>query len=286
MENSRIFNNSLSDIVKKRTSVRTYDPAPLENDLRKKLEDYLEKLNGPFGSDVRYKLIDSKIAGDQDIKLGTYGFIKGVTSFVAAAVKNEGMSLEQLGYELEQFVLYATSLGLGTCWLGGTFNKREFAKVMDLKEDEILPIVIPVGYPKEKERLLGSLMKAVVGSGNRKNFEDIFYNENFDNKLTASQAGDYKDALEMLRLAPSASNKQPWRIVKENHKLHIYICHTKGYSKNLKFDMQRIDMGIAMCHIDLALKEAGYSGGFKKLKQSIRVLNEDTEYVISWCNDN
>jgi hypothetical protein len=69
-------------------------------------------------------------------------------------------------------------------FIGGIFMENSRIFNNSLKEDEILPIVIPVGYPKKKERLIGSLMKTVVGSGNRKNFEDIFYNENFDNKLT------------------------------------------------------------------------------------------------------
>ena len=47
---------------------------------------------------------------------------------------------------MESLILYATSLGLGTCWIGGTFKKGQFAKAIDLKGDEILPIVLPIGY--------------------------------------------------------------------------------------------------------------------------------------------
>jgi hypothetical protein len=284
MQNHRIFDKPLADIVRQRISVRTYASTSLDDKLKKRLEAYIKELKGPFGSKVRYRLMDVKNAENKDIKLGTYGIIRGISSFVATAVKDEAMSLEQLGYELEQFILYAVSLGLGTCWLGGTFNKGEFAKAIELKEDEILPIVTPIGYPKEKEGIVGSLMRTVAGSKNRKSFGDVFYNESFNKKLKESEAGIYKEALEMVRLAPSASNKQPWRIVKEGDKLHIYISHTKGYGKGLGFDIQRIDMGIAMCHLHLALKEVGVEGSFKILEARPAVPDENMEYLISWVN--
>ncbi|MBL4934312.1 nitroreductase family protein [Clostridium sp. YIM B02515] len=282
MENSMIFNKPVTEIIKKRISVRSYDSKAMDSSLKSSLEECLINLKGPFDSKVRYKLVDIKDFESKDVKLGTYGIIRGVSSFVATSINNEGMSLEQLGYELEQFVLYATSIGLGTCWLGGTFKKGEFAKAMELKGNEILPIVTPIGYPREKEGVIGSLMRTVAGSKNRKSFEELFYNESFDKTLTESEAGVYKDALEMVKLAPSASNKQPWRIVKEGDSLHIYIKHTPGYSKGMGFDMQRVDIGIAMCHLDLTLKEAGINGSFKKVQPDIKALDENTEYVVSW----
>ena len=76
----------------------------------------------------------------------------------------------------------------------------------------------------------------------------------------------YSTALEMLRLAPSASNKQPWRIVRQSGRWHFCLARTAGYraglgEKLLKLeDIQRVDMGIAMCHFELALQSLGSSG--------------------------
>jgi hypothetical protein len=284
MENikNQIFKRPLTEIIKERISVRSYDPKPLEYNLKKNLSDYLASLNGPFNSKIRLKLIDVKTAMDKDIKLGTYGMVRGASSFVVSAVEKEGMSLEELGYELERFVLYATSLGLGTCWLGGTFKKGEFSKAMELKGSELLPIVTPIGYPNKNKNLLGSLVRMAAGSKNRKPWEEIFFDESFEKKMKKDETSIYTTALEMLRLAPSASNKQPWRIVKHNDTFHFYISHTKNYSKGLDFDMQKIDMGICMCHFDLILKEAGLEGSFKKSIPNIKLPNESIEYIISW----
>ena len=277
-----IFNKPINEIIKSRISVRTYEPTSLEQNMKRNLNDYLGTVKGPFEGKVRFKLIDCNTALNNNIKLGTYGIIKGVSSFVASATLKGDINLEELGYELESFVLYAASLGLGTCWMGGTFKKGEFAKALELKEEELLPIITPIGYPAKNEGLVGTMMRRLAGSKNRKPWEEIFFDGSFDKKLAQGSAGVYSEALEMVRLAPSASNKQPWRIVKENDRLHFYLQHTRGYSSALGFDMQRIDIGISMCHLDFTLKEAGIEGVWEKSKPEIKDMNELTEYVVSW----
>lgn len=277
-----IFNRSIVEIIKERISIRSYKVKPLEEELKKDLASHLEKLEGPFKAKIRYKLIDIKESEDNNIKLGTYGMIRRASSFIAVATLQEEMAAEEIGYELEKFILYAASLGLGTCWLGGTFKKGEFAKAMELKGKEILPIVTPIGYPNLKTNMLASLVRNVVGSKNRKSWQELFFEGSLDRNLTEEGAGVYKSALEMVRLAPSASNKQPWRIVKDKDNFHFYLCHTKGYAKGLDFDMQKIDMGIAMCHFDLTLKEAGIKGSFIKCEPSTQNIGEPIEYIITW----
>jgi nitroreductase len=280
--NSRIFQEPITEIIKRRISIRNYEQKPLTEDIKKKLSTYLEGIKGPFNAKVRFKLIDSNIAADSNIKLGTYGIIRGSTSFAASAVEKGDMYLEELGYELESFILYATSLGLGTCWLGGTFKKGEFAKALELKETELLPIVTPVGYPAKSKGVVGTLMRTLAGSDNRRSWKELFFNENFNKELTKEEAGNYAEALEMVRLAPSASNKQPWRIVKEGNKFHFYINHAKAYSSALGFDMQKIDMGISMCHFEFTLREAGIEGYWQSRKPNIKLPSENVEYIISW----
>ena len=70
--------------------------------------------------------------------------------------------MEELGYEMESLVLYATSMGLGTCWLGGTFKKGQFAKAMEVGEGEVLPIVLPIGYANEKKSFIDKTMRIYI----------------------------------------------------------------------------------------------------------------------------
>lgn len=280
--NAKVYSMPVTEVIRKRISIRSYENKTLDSNIKNNLRVYLENLKGPFKEKTRYRLIENDSAKTADIKLGTYGVIRGVSSYVASAASKGEFYLEQLGYELEDFILYATSLGLGTCWLGGTFKKGEFGKAMELKEDEILPIVTPVGYPGSNKSLVGSLFRTLAGSNNRKTWAELFFEGDFQKNLTEAAAGSYKEALEMVRIAPSASNKQPWRIVKDNDSFHFYLAHNKGYSGTLGFDMQKIDIGIAMCHFELTLREDGIIGKWEKVGSNIKALNEDTEYIVSF----
>ena len=119
----------VKDTVTKRRSVRSYDSRALEQDTKEKILSYAEELENPIGPKIRIQFIDKNTAANGE-KLGTYGIIKGADSFIGVTAVKEDYALEALGYEFEQIVLYATSLGLGTCWMGGTFKRAAFAAAM------------------------------------------------------------------------------------------------------------------------------------------------------------
>jgi hypothetical protein len=96
----------------------------------------------------------------------------------------------------------------------------------------------------------------------------------------------------MVRIAPSASNKQPWRMLKDkNTKLfHLFLQRTKNYPKMpFGIDMQTLDMGIAMCHFELTCRELAIEGYWQKLKSaevlagiSTQLPDEDISYIATW----
>ena len=100
--------------------------------------------------------------------------------------------------------------------------------------------------------------------------------------MDEDEAGEFKMPLEMVRLGPSASNKQPWRIIKDEDMFHFFISRNKGYGITA-YDMQKNDAGIAKCHFDLTLKEIGIRGSWQELK-NISVPH-DWEYMVSWIKD-
>lgn len=269
------------DSIKKRTSIRTYDERLLENSIKEEILDYLNSTSGPFSAKVRFYLVN--IEDSSNKKLGTYGVIKSAKNFIAAiTVKKEPRSLEQLGYVLEKGILYATSLGLGTCWLAGTFKRQEFINTIELKEDEELPVITPIGYPRDKRSLVDSFMRFAAGSNNRKDFNELFFEGNWDNKINQKDR-KYIQALEMLRLAPSASNKQPWRVLVDNEKFHFYLARNKGYGEGLGYDVQKIDIGIAMCHFELTMQELGFKGKWKE--DNPKKDKESCEYIITFTTE-
>ena len=152
------------------------------------------------------------------------------------------MALEALGCELEAVILFLAHLGLGTCWLGGTFDRKGFAAAMKIGEGELFPIITPYGYAAEKKHIKEIAMRKLIKADHRKNWDELFYMNDFNTPLHKEEAGDFAFALEMVRLGPSASNKQPWRILLKDGAWHFYEYKEPNYSSIFSYDIQRVDI--------------------------------------------
>lgn len=278
------INFSIEESVKKRYSVRNYKEQEVELDKRKEIESFVNSLDNPFGNKVNFHYLDNREMKDED-KLGTYGVIKGAMQYIGTTIKLEPMALEALGYELEAVILYLAHLELGTCWLGGTFNRKGFAKAMNIEEDEIFPIITPYGYAATKKHMKEIVMRKMIKADQRKEWNQLFYINDFQTPLTKEKAGDLEVPLEMVRLGPSASNKQPWRILLKDNACHFYEYKQPGYSDSFPYDIQRVDMGIAAAHFDFSVKEKGLKGYFDTECEPELELPDHMEYVFSWIRE-
>lgn len=176
-------------------------------------------------------------------------------------------------------MLKATELGVGTVFLAGTINRKAFEAAMAVGEDEVLFAVTPLGYPAEKRSIRESVMRKSLGSDKRLPFEKVFFKDNFSQPL--AEDARYALPLEMVRSAPSATNKQPWRLVVCDNKIHFFEKKTKGYSNEKTRDIQKVDMGIAMAHFELGAEEAGIHGEWKIEDPGI-ACDADTEYIVTF----
>jgi hypothetical protein len=278
------YTTSVIDIIRVRQSKRNYRNDLLADGLIVKINQLLDENSiGPLGNTIEFKLIEKEEAeSDYKVKLGTYGFISGAKYFIAGAVDlSKPFILEDYGFLLEKIVLHLTDLGLGTCWLGGTFNRSVFARVLGSNKDCVIPAITPVGYPTSSNSIKENLIRWGAKSNSRKPWDDLFFNEGFSHSLQEALAEAYQTPLEMLRLAPSASNKQPWRVVMDGNGFHFYLLETPGYSNAVKaVKLQRIDMGIAMSHFDETCRELNLAGSWKVTRPSITC--KDEQYLVSW----
>ena len=149
-----------------------------------------------------------------------------------------GMAAMALCYE-------ATSMGLGTCWLGAGFYPDIINRNVDLQTDEAVHCVISIGKanlpafaPKRKELVkVCGMDEAQLG------------------QLGAWQ----KEAVLAARLAPSAINQQPWKIVAD--KTSVSILETTVLYKKYA----PLDRGICMLHAAVGAAKAGRTGLWKKV---------------------
>ena len=276
---------NIIETIQARKSCRTYGNRAIAPGKISELKHFLaSNKETPFGSKVRFLLLDFNELEISELKnLTTYGIIKGARQFIVGTVEKQPRAMEDYGYCMEKNILKATSMGLGTCLLGGTFKRSGFAGKINLGESELLPVVSPVGYSSDKRSVVDRMFRFVAASDKRKPWHELFYLHDIDTGLDKENSGSFHTSLECVRIAPSASNKQPWRIIKsrDQNSFHFYLKRTPGYENIVKdIRLQNIDMGIAMCHFELSANELGFTGDWNVNNPQIK--SDGMEYIVSW----
>lgn len=279
------FSRPVAELVRARRSCRSFAAVPPETGVLAELESFAAGVSAPFGGRPRFGVIDNeKVRAENLFSAGSYGMIKGARFYLAALVRrSEPRRWEDAGYAMEAAVLRATDLGLGSCWIGGVFDRRRFGRSLGIRADEQLPAVIAVGLPAGQRTLRDRLVRWSAGGDRRKPSSGLFFAGGWEAALAPDNAGSWAGALECLRLAPSASNKQPWRLVRLGDAFHFFLSRDKAYSAMMPLaDLQRIDMGIAMCHFELAALELGLKGKWSAANPRVPGTPANYEYISSF----
>ena len=259
--------------IQDRRSVRTFDGRKLSAADLSSLRQYADQLDDPFGIPLEFRFLNAKEHGLSS------PVIVGTDLYAAMKLKKGLLYEAAAGYAFEKFCLYAVSLGLGTVMLAGTLNRSAFEKAMEVGASEVMPVVTPLGYPAEKMSLRESLMRKGVKADKRLPFGELFFDGSFTKPLTEARAGHFLEALRMVQKAPSAVNKQPWRLIVNGSTVHFYEQKEKAAESGL--DIQKVDIGIAMAHLALTLEADGLNGRFLIQDPGID-LPEKTYYIASY----
>lgn len=264
------------DCIKTRKSTRTFTGEKLTAKQKLSISNYIGgegNLIGIKGSLIRIELIE--IGGSFQGKIGTYGFIKNAPAFLVMICEKTPRGALDCGYVFERMVLYLEGLGLGTCWMAGTFNRKQL-KIENLVENQHIAIVSPVGVGARKRSIQEGLVRKAAKSDKRKDFDDLFFYNDFNTSIKDEAT---IEILNLVRLAPSASNKQPWRVLMDSDGVaHFYIERTPNYVGNqLGIDVQWLDIGICLSHYEIASGK----GKFYEGEPDIPKLSQYSEYVIS-----
>lgn len=264
------------DDVKKRRSVRTFDGKGLSEDVLNDLESYAKSIVNPYDIPVEFIFLNKE---EHDLSSPV---LTGEKHYISAKVKKVEKADVAYGYSFEKLLMYAESKGIGNVWIGGTMPREKFEAASNLQEDEIMPCMSPIGYAADKMGVKEVLMRKGVKADSRFDFGELFYKNDFSTSLTEEEAKECGIllALEAVRLAPSAVNKQPWRAVVTKEGVHFYEKKDRGYD-NGTYDLQKVDIGIALYHFENQCREEGKQLTFKVADPGI-ALPEKTEYIASY----
>lgn len=184
--------------------------------------------------------------------VGAYGGISHAPSALAFIGAGEGRA-EEVGYTGEGLVLEAASRGLDTCWVAGLFSAHQTAGLVGLQPGERVYAVAALGHARDAVTVKERLLFAAGRSKHRRPLEET---------APGSEAWPTwaRAAVEAVRVAPSAMNRQPWRFALAEDRLVLRLAgiDTPRTSKHL-------DGGIAMLHAEVGAMGAGVSGRWELL---------------------
>lgn len=219
----------MQEAINKRISRRTFEKKAIPNEMVKQIEIWIRNINDKSGLTIKF--IEDGSAAFQSFKK-TYGMFKNVRSVILLKGMKDDIHLkEKIGYYGEELILHMTNLGLGTCWVGGTFDENVF-KIET--ENEELICVIPVGIISSttlKEKMIRSAVHRKT-----KTMEERITSDSDLPQWVVS-------GMEAVMKAPSALNSQKTKFIFKDH--HVYAEIINDY----KLDM--VDLGIAKKHFEI-----------------------------------
>ena len=226
-----------------RKSVRKYRMTPLTEVQLSEIQHYTETVT-PLDASIRYSF--SYLSSDQVKNLFP---IKAPHYMCIFSEEKEGY-LMNAGYILQQIDLYLSAQNLGSCWLGMARLSKEVPVV---KEGMEFVIMLAFGHGE------GAVHRQAVSEFKRKSLGAI------------SDLKEGEELLEAVRLAPSASNSQPWFFSGDRSEIIVSREKLNFIKAPLYGKMNQIDIGIALCHLMLSIDHQGKTGtvSFKEEKAPI-----------------
>ncbi len=188
---------TIKEAMKERHMVRKYIDKEIPEDLGLKLNERIEQNNNKYNLSIKLMLNNDK-AVNSIIKLL---LAKGVKNYIILAGNDNDDLAEKLGYSSADIMLYAQTLGLNTWYVGGTFN-RGVSKYVPNKK--VIGIVA-IGYG--------------INNGVPHKSKIIEEVSSYDGNMPSW----FKEGVEASLLAPTALNKQDYKIIGKDNKVKIEI---------------------------------------------------------------
>ena len=220
-----------SDAIQARHSVRKYLDKPIEAEKTEAIQKCIDLCNREGG--VHFQLIANEPEAFSSI-MAKYGKFEGVNNYIAIIAPKGNDGSVMAGYYGEKLVLLIQTLGLNTCWVGGTFKKVKEAYTVGQNEE--LKCVISLGYGTTQGKQ----------HSQKKTFEDV------------AQAQEpvpewFKNGVEAAFLAPTAVNQQKFKFILHDGN------RVEAVAKFSLIGYSHLDLGIAKYHFEIGAGDSCFT---------------------------
>lgn len=247
---------TLFETIYNRQSIRKFIMDDLSEDKLESIRKYSNEIV-PLNPEIKTRM---EIISHKERKNKISGVLSHKAPYYLAfySERKEG-DLLNVGYMLEQLVLYMTLKGIGTCYLANIKAQSDNA-------GNRLAMIVAFGKPEGKVVRDEKVAK-------RLDLDKICI---FKEEVNRS----FLTMLEAARLAPSSFNNQPWRFVVYNKRIHMF-CKRPLLPIQFTKEITQIDMGIALAHIAIAADDLWVDIQIKHLENLASIPIANNEYVAS-----
>jgi nitroreductase len=229
-----MLNNQLYETIFKRKSIRKYDMTPLSEDTLSKVKQFASSVK-PLDHAIKYEflyLVTEDVKNLLPIKAPHY---------ICLYSEKKDNYLMNAGFLLQQIDLFLSANNLASCWLG---MAKPAKQVPEQKNGLEFVIMLAFGNSSEPIHRMDTTVF------NRKSISEI------------SKIEGANEVLEPVRLAPSASNSQPWFFSGNLNEIEVSREKLNLIKAPLYGKMNQIDIGIALFHLWLSLDHQGKTVSF------------------------
>lgn len=219
------------DILKQRHSVRTFINKEIPDNILAKLRAEITMIN-THEAGMKFQLF----VNDESPFNGftkSYGFFRNPRNYIAAVVDTTYSHIYQrAGFFAQQIVIKAVECGLGTCYVGGTYDKNSTSA--RIRVGEKLLFLILLGYEDKTKNNFMARIGYRLSHLKRMSPSDFLLN------VTETDLIKFPlliEAAEAVSYSPSSLNKRPTRIECNNGEIYLKVNSNK--------DSDLIDLGIA-----------------------------------------
>lgn len=230
------------DIFRRRSTLK-FSLATLDHRVIEKIKGHIATLPQQEKScDVRMHFLTD--GTDFTGRLSTLGRIKAPHYVLVTGTRSESC-LISAGYSAEYLVLYLTSLGIATSYMGSVMDKLTASRILGSEMIADVFIAIALGGSREIQEVY-------------RNKDEIKRKPIGQLILEGTPTPDQLKILDAVRMAPSFMNTQCWRFGTDSDTIQLYreklpLIRKRFFSETIYFDM-----GIALAHIEIAANHFGY----------------------------
>lgn len=250
---------TLYEAIFKRKSVRSYRMEELPEELLTNIRKY-EKEIDRLHPELKYELMILN-ALTEEVPLKGLFRVKA-PYYMVLFIEDKDGHMEEAGYILEQLVLFMTTKGIGTCYQGGARLEGDFCP-----KDFRQAMVVAFGWAD-------TTIYRQENQAKRLSMNEIAF-------IKESINDDVRLLLRAARMAPSAINDQPWRMMVYNNRIHIFAKRIFGAKE--ASDRERMDIGIMAAHFSVAAEEFWIDTKFQISDVVMEKSFKNNYYITTLC---